>query len=79
VTGAGAFLNRIERNEFAGNLSGAISDAGSQTIVNGLGREAAGSGASPTSAIWEIGDIVENTSDSSIWIKDWSGNFIRLA
>lgn len=35
---------------------------------NALGKEAAGSGNSPTAGNWQPGDLVENTDDSTVWV-----------
>jgi len=63
---------------FSGNIYGSISDNGTLTIINGLGREAAG-GAAPAGA-WQIGDIVQDTDNpGNMWIKDYGGNWRALA
>jgi hypothetical protein len=61
------------------NVYGNISDAGTRTRINGYGKEAAGIGNSPTALLWDVGDIVENTSDQTLWIKDTDGTMRKLA
>lgn len=58
-------------------LDACITDLGSYTVVNGIGAEAAGTDTAPTVADWEIGDIITNTDDNSIWIKD-SNTVMRM-
>ena len=37
--------------------------------INGYSREAAGVGQPPTNSYYLVGDIIENTSDSTVWVK----------
>lgn len=55
------------------NSLGDIYDRGVRTCVNKIGKEAAGAGNSPTASLWQTGDIVVNTDDNSLWIKDVDG------
>lgn len=48
-------------------------------VLNGTGYEAAGSGTAPTAANWTEHRTVENTDDSTIWIKARSGSMVQLA
>lgn len=47
--------------------------------INGLGREAAGIGGTPTAALWDVGDRVQNTDDNTHWIKDYDGIMRQIA
>ena len=66
-------------NRIVGCLSGEIYDGGTNTVINGYGREAAGAGNPPTAANWQIGDIVQNTDDNTFWIKCYDGTMRQIA
>jgi len=76
---AGATDCRIDECDFFDHTTGPISDAGTRTRINGLGREAAGVGGIPTAANWDIGDLVRNTDDNTLWIKCADGVMRQLA
>jgi len=46
--------------------------------VNEVGEEAAGAGNSPTPATWQTGDVVENTDDQTMWVKDTTGSMVQI-
>jgi len=66
-------------NRIVGCLSGEVYDGGTNTVINGYGREAAGAGNPPTAANWQIGDIVQNTDDNTFWIKCYDGTMRQIA
>ena len=47
--------------------------------INGVGVEAAGTGNPPTSTYWDVGDIVLNSDDSTVWIKLPDNTWKQLA
>lgn len=61
------------------NTLGDISDGGTRTRINGFGKEAAGVGNPPTASLWDIGDIVENMDDSTIWIKTDEETMVQIS
>jgi hypothetical protein len=69
---------RIDNCVFVNHVTGDINDAGTRTRINGLGREAAGIGGTPTAENWDVGDMVLNTDDNTVWIKDYTGAMRRL-
>jgi hypothetical protein len=62
----------------ANNALGSILDFGTRTRVNGVGKEAAGIGNAPSTTLWDVGDIVKNTDDNSVWIKNANGTMSLL-
>jgi len=56
-----------------------VKDDGSKTRIHGLGRGAYGVGGTPTAGDWEVGDIVRNTDDNTLWIKCADGVMRQLA
>jgi hypothetical protein len=68
-------LDVVAENNSAGN----ISDSGTRTRINGFGKEAAGVGNSPAAAFWDVGDIVENTDDNTVWIKTSDGAMRKIS
>ncbi|MFX1266129.1 MAG: hypothetical protein ACFFH0_12155, partial [Promethearchaeota archaeon] len=69
---------RIDNCVFVNHVTGDINDAGTRTRINGLAREAAGIGGTPTAKNWDVGDMVLNTDDNTVWIKDYTGAMRRL-
>ena len=75
---AGALDIRIKD----GNLTRATGwvDAGTRTRLNGHSTEAMATGVAPTAALWDIGDVVQNSAfPTEVWIKDPTGTMRRLA
>jgi len=56
-----------------------VKDEGSKTRIHGLARGAYGVGVPPTAGDWEVGDIVRNTDDNTLWIKCADGVMRQLA
>jgi hypothetical protein len=67
---------RINSENFDGNTSGFLSDSGTNTVINGLAKQAAGKASAVT--IGDIGDLILNTSNDSVWTKDHSGAFKQV-
>ena len=42
------------------------------------GEEAAGAGNPPTAGNWHMGDMVKNTDDNTIWLKDYGGTMRKI-
>jgi len=76
---AGATDCRIDQCMFANHVKQAIYDDGTRTRINGLGRGAYGVGGTPTAGEWDIGDLVRNTDDNTLWIKCADGVMRKLA
>jgi len=69
------FADGIIRNKLVSN----VDDHGKYTVINGIGKEAAGVGGTPSASNWSIGDLVFNTDDNTVWIKDSAGTMRQLA
>lgn len=65
--------NKFEQNTISGGTT-----YGTRAIVNGTGREAAGSGNSPTAANWKQGQTVENTDDNTVWKKTSADTMVQI-
>jgi len=70
---------RINGCSFFNHVTAGINDAGTRTRINGIGRGAYGVGGTPTAGDWEVGDIVRNTDDNTLWIKCADGVMRQLA
>jgi len=54
-------------------------NSGSGNTINGYGEEAAGAGNTPSAEWWDVGVIVHNTSDNTLWVKDKTGTWRQIA
>lgn len=76
---ANADKTRIDDCQLETNTTSNLTDGGTKTRINGLGREACGGGA-PTAADWNFGDVVQDTDNpANHWVKDYDGTFRRIA
>lgn len=64
--GANAAYTRIDTNAGVGT----ITDSGTNTIVNGLGKQSRGGGVPPAPSIrWPIGTLIRETSDNRVYLR----------
>lgn len=79
VVDADVLRAKVEAHPTLGSDTTAIvDDSGDFTMVNDLGKEAAGSGNAPSATTWEVGDEVENTDDGTVWKKTGPATFVQL-
>lgn len=73
IANSGALDCRIDSNIIDSTSSSAIYDGGTRTRINGYGR------ASPVYASeWDIGDVVEDTNNGTIWLKLYDGSMTQI-
>ena len=51
------------------NRSRSITDNGTLSVINGLGKRNYAVGATPDTTQWTIGNLVWNSSDNTVWVK----------
>lgn len=69
---------RIYAENFESGANAFISNAGSNTVINGLTQGASGKATAPLSASLAVGDLYRNTSNDSLWTKAEDGTVFQV-